>query len=67
MTDINQLSTIFGYKKWSVNKHMHLLLKVTQSPEPPIHILDNLKILHSAIRVMSVILKNNPWTKIHNH
>lgn len=33
----------------SVNKHMHFLLKVTQSPEPFIHILDNLKILHYTI------------------
>ena len=66
MADINQMSTIFGYRKWSVNKYVHLLLKATWSPEPSIHILDNLKTLHSTIREMFVILKNNPWTKIHN-
>lgn len=43
---------------------MHFLLKVTQSPEPSIHILDNLKnpTFH---REISVSL-NIPETKIQN-
>lgn len=64
MADINQMSTIFGYGQWSVNKYMHLLLKATCSPEPSIHILDNLKTLHPTTREMFIL--KNKWTKIHN-
>lgn len=43
---------------------MHLLLKATCSPEPSIHILDNLKTLHPTTREMFIL--KNKWTKIQN-